>query len=378
MVAIDKSWDLDGDLHALDTVRVQNVRSPKSSLRKSMPHYNMVRNYARLYACVFRMPTKAVESSHKCNGEVMRPASVTEQEVKTTGSEKRRDKFLAVLLRHIKACRIDASEKLLVIGGSWQDVDLLMCAGFKDITLSNFHPELEGDAQPSLQGKVKLLAVDAEQVDLPDGSFDCVFAHEVLHHCRSPHRALCEMLRVASKHVVLLEPNDSLSMRVLTWAGFSFPYEIFSVVYHGYEAGGVRDSCIPNFIYRWDANEVRKTVSSYLAEYVSLVHARPYWDFNIDERELSMRKETRIHAITSIMGAKTFLVALRALQVVLNRIPVLRRQGNKFFCCIEKTEELQPWLTAGDGKIAFNRSFKRRPSECFYPIESQLESRRIS
>jgi len=283
----------------------------------------------------------------------MRPTSVTKQEVKTAGSEKRRDQFLAVLLRYIKTSHIDPHEQLLVIGGSWQDVELLICAGFKNITLSNFRSQLEENVHTNLSARVKLLAIDAEQVDLLDGSFDCVFAHEVLHHCRSPHRALCEMLRVARKHVLVLEPNDSFSMRVLTWAGFSFPYEIFSVVYHGYESGGVRDSCIPNFIYRWSANELRKTVSSYLAEYEFLLHAYPYWDFNVDEQELSMRKETRIHAITSVMGAKTFIAVLRAFQIVFNLIPILRRQGNKFFCCIEKTGDLRPWLTVGDDKIRF-------------------------
>jgi len=292
-------------------------------------------------------------------GECMRSTSVTKQEVRTAGSEKRRDQFLAVLLRHVKTCNIDTNKKLLVIGGSCQDVELLKCAGFNDITLSNFQSELEEEQEPhtDLSAKVKLLAIDAEQIDLPDGSFDCVFAHEVLHHCRSPHRALCEMLRVASRHVVLLEPNDSLSMRALTWAGFSFPFEIFSVVYHEYQAGGVRDSCVPNFIYRWNANEVRKTVSSYLAEYLFQAHAYPYWDFNVDEKELAMRKETRIHAITSIIGAKTFLVVLRTIQKALNAIPVLRRQGNKFFCCIEKTGQLRPWLIAEGSKIAFNPRF---------------------
>ena len=287
----------------------------------------------------------------------MRSTSVTKQGVRTAGSGKRRDQFLAVFLHHLKVCHIDTNEKLLVIGGTWDDAEFLICAGFKDITLSNFQLEPEEDAHSNLSVKVKLLAIDAEQIDLPDGSFDCVFVHEVLHHCRSPHKALCEMLRVARRHVVLLEPNDSLSMRALTWAGFSFPFEIFSVVYHGCEAGGVRDSCVPNFIYRWNANEVRKTVSSFLAEYVFVVHAYPYWDFNVDEKELAMRKETRIHAITSIMGAKTFLVVLRAFQIAFNAIPILRRQGNKFFCCIEKTGQLRPWLIAEGSKIAFNPRF---------------------
>jgi SAM-dependent methyltransferase len=284
----------------------------------------------------------------------MRSTSAVKQAMKIEGSEKSRDQFRAVFLRHLKTGHIDPNEKLLVIGGSWQDAEFLISAGFKDITLSNFQLEVEEDAHSNLSDKVKLLAIDAEQVNLPDGSFDCVFAHEVLHHCRSPHRALCEMLRVARKHVVVLEPNDSFSMRLLTRAGFSFPYEIFSVVHHMRESGGVRDSCIPNFIYRWSANELRKTASSYLAEYEFLTHTYPYWDFNVGEEELSMRKETRIHTITSVVGAKTFLAVLKALQIVLNAIPILRRQGNKFFCCIEKTGRLRPWLSVGDDKIRFN------------------------
>jgi len=275
---------------------------------------------------------------------------------KTRGPGKRRDQFLAVFLGHLKKCHIDTNEKMLVIGGTSEDVELLTAAGFKDITLSNLQTELEegGDRNPGFQPK--RVPIDAEQADVPDGSFDCVFAHEVLHHCRSPHRGLCEMLRVARKHVVMLEPNDSFFMRALTRAGFSFPYELFSVVYHQHEAGGVRNSCVPNFIYRWTANEVRKTVSSYLAEYTSRVHAYPHWDFNVNAEHLSMRRETRIRWITSWMGADFFLGFLRALQAVLNLVPVLRRQGNKFFCCMEKTEELRPWLTAGPAnEVKFNR-----------------------
>src|SRR5258708_17866847 len=194
----------------------------------------------------------------------MSPASVTKQQVDAGDSKKRRDELVAVFLGHIKDGNIDRNEKLPVIGGPWQDVDLLVRAGFKDISLSNFQSHLKEDACSNLSAKVNLLALDAEHIDLPDGSFDCAFAHEVLHHCRSPHRALCEMLRVARKHVVLLEPNDSLSMRALTWAGVSFPYELFSVVYHGHEAGGVRDSVLPNPTSPCNTNTVRKTLSSRL------------------------------------------------------------------------------------------------------------------
>jgi len=278
--------------------------------------------------------------------------------VKTGGYEKSREQFLAVFRRHLASCNIHTDEKVLVIGGNRQDAELLLKVGFRDITLSNLNSELEENAYANLGARLQLLAIDAEQIGMPDGSFDFVFAHEVLHHCRSPHRVLCEMLRVARKHDVFLEPNDSFSMRLLTRTGFSFPYEIFSVVYHGYEAGGVRDSCVPNFIYRWSTNEVRKAVSSYLAEYLFLIHAHSYWDFDVGEEGLSVRKETRIRALTSVFGATTLLAVLRILQVLLNLVPGLRRQGNKFFCCVEKTGQLRPWLTAGEDKVTFNRSFQ--------------------
>jgi SAM-dependent methyltransferase len=289
--------------------------------------------------------------------------SVISRAGRTGGYEKRKDQFMAVFLRHLKSCNIHANETVLVIGGNRQDAELLLNAGFTDVALSNFKSELEGEAYAHLRVKLQLLAIDAEQIGLQDGSFDLVFAHEVLHHCRSPHRALCEMLRVARRHVVLLEPNDSFSMQLLTWTRFSFPYEIFSVVYHKYKAGGVRDSCIPNFIYRWSANEIRKTVSSYLAEYKSVLHAYPYWDFDVGEEGLLVRKETRIHTITSIIGATTLLALLRALEIALNRIPFLRRQGNKFYCCVEKTGQLKPWLTERNDKITFNPAFQSPGSE---------------
>lgn len=312
---------------------------------------------------VFSLIASGLESPRMGGGmafvRTMEKAPIAaKQSVKASGPEKSREKLLAVLRRHLRVCPADGSEKLLVVGGSWRDAEVLLSAGFRDITLSNFRPELEDEGLSSLSARVKRLTLDAEKMDLPDGSYDCVVSHEVLHHCRSPHRALCEMLRVARKRVLFLEPNDSFSMRVLTCAGFSFPYEIFSVVYHGCETGGVRDSCIPNFIYRWDAHEVRKTVSSYLAEYAFVVHAYPHWDFNVNGEHLSLRKETRIDAITSIVGSNRFLALLRVAQIVLNAIPFLRRQGNKFFCCIEKTGELQPWLTAGNGKIKMGSAFQ--------------------
>lgn len=265
-----------------------------------------------------------------------------------------RKEFDKVLRRHVARHRVDLGASTLILGGSQDDVASLRQVGFEDITLSNLEGRFAGsDATNS----VKVIAGDAEDLDLPDGSYDLIFVHAVLHHCRSPHRALCEMLRVARRHVVMLEPNDSSSMRLLVRLGLSFPYEIAAVVSNEYRLGGVRDTNVPNFIYRWDEDEVVKTVSAFLAEYEVSVDAEPYWSFEVDERELAARTQTRIPKLMQAVGPKRLLSILAGTQVVLN-VPPLRAQGNKFFCWISKTKRLKPWLVRSqNGGVKFNRRY---------------------
>jgi SAM-dependent methyltransferase len=268
-----------------------------------------------------------------------------------------RREFLRILASEIEAFRMSPDQSILILGGGLEDEQALRQAGFKNILNSNLPTDLDrldGD-QPN--GAQQHLALDAENLVLPDNSYDLVFASEVLHHCSSPHKALCEMLRVCRKYVIFLEPNDSATMAALVKFNLSFPYEIPAVVDHDYKSGGVRDSHIPNFIYRWNHNEVFKTVSSYIPERTFSVHARPYWELNVTEKALELRKQTRLGAITSVVGAGNFLSLLRFTQSVMNSIPGLRGQGNKFFCCIEKGANLKPWMAYDGDKIVFNRAF---------------------
>ncbi len=217
-------------------------------------------------------------------------------------AKKPRAQFLRVLTSEIAACRISLHQRVLIVGGSVEDEQILRQAGFTDIVNSNLPTDMDRLAVSEAAPATQHVALDAEQLDLPDDSFDLVFASEVLHHCSSPHRALCEMLRVSRRYVLFMEPNDSLAMELLVKMGFSFPYELPAVIDHDYRSGGVRDSHIPNFLYRWNGHEVFKTVSSYIPERIFSVRPYPYWDFSVTEKDLDLRRETRIGRITSVVG----------------------------------------------------------------------------
>lgn len=76
-------------------------------------------------------------------------------------------------------------------------------------------------------------AANAENLPFSSGSFDFVFCKESYHHFPRPMLALYEMLRVSSKGVVLIEPNEGPALeslrfivkRLIKWAllrcGFS-------------------------------------------------------------------------------------------------------------------------------------------------------------
>lgn len=267
----------------------------------------------------------------------------------TEYQDERKRHFMQILASFIQEEAVDPDSIVLVVGASPADFRVLRRVGFHNIILSNIRAEelrnCEGHA----------LMTDLEALAVADESADVVVAVEVLHHCRSPHSALCEMLRVSRKYVVFLEPNESLAMRWLVRLQLSFPYELQAVLSHIDSEGGLRDSGIPNFIYRWNEREVRKTVSAFMPEFNVESLACPYWDFTVREEGLNRRKETRLGLITRAIGGQNFIRLLNRGEQLLNLFPLIRKQGNKFCCVISKSDELQRWLRREGNRVVFAR-----------------------
>ena len=150
---------------------------------------------------------------------------------------------------------INKKSSILIIGASEREYDLFKNLQYENFTLSNFNPD-------TTKYSYKIIHVDATKIDFNDSSFDYVITHACIHHMRKPHLAILEMYRVSKIGTLIIEGNDSWLMRVSAKLRMSEDFEVSSVDKNN-KLGGVEESGIPNYVYRWNERELFKTLSSY-------------------------------------------------------------------------------------------------------------------
>jgi hypothetical protein len=240
--------------------------------------------------------------------------------------------FYAALLKDlVRRGRLDPAAPTLVVAGDSADRDALHAAGFTAVTISNLDARAGNDGLAPYAWR----RLDAEALDLADGAFAQVIEHMGLHHCRSPHRALAEMVRVASGAVLAIENRDSATMRLAGRLGLAGDYELDAVRDGGYAAGGMRNGGTPNHVYRWTEREVAKTVASLEPAYVTPIEY--FYDLRFPEQRVARMRGWRRAAAEA---ARLPLAGLAR---------IAPRQANVFGFLIDKrARRLQPWM-APDG-----------------------------
>jgi SAM-dependent methyltransferase len=202
---------------------------------------------------------------------------------------------------------------VVVVGGGELDRRVLAGHGFENVTLSNLDPD-KGDVE------------DAEALSYADGSFDFGIVSAALHHCRSPHGALLELYRVARVGVLALEARDSALMRLANRIGVAEEYELTVVAAEGFRTGGVANSAVPNYVFRWTEREVEKTIRSAAPER----RHRFVW-FRELELPVSVLEQS---------GKSAWRFARLPLRAL---VAVLPKQANLFAFAVLKGD-LQPWM----------------------------------
>jgi ubiquinone/menaquinone biosynthesis C-methylase UbiE len=244
--------------------------------------------------------------------------------------------YRRVLERLLDARVLNREMSVLVVAGGSADRDAFHALGFDRVTISNVDESVAAEELAPYEWSYQ----DAEALDFPDESFDVTVVSAGLHHCRSPHRALLELYRVARVAAIALESRDSALMRVAVRLGAVDEYELAAVAAHGLRSGGVANTSTPNYVYRWSEREVEKTVASFAP------HARHrirfFREFELPEALVEIDR-----------GARPGLLRL-ASPVVKGITRMLPRQANLFAFAIEKPrlpDDLQPWMKAEEGEL---------------------------
>ena len=253
--------------------------------------------------------------------------------------------YARTIERLIAEGALDRTMSVLVVAGGPADREAFAEAGFRDVTITNLEDAPAGDEYAPFRWE----HADAEALEYADGSFDFAVVSAGLHHCRSPHRALLELYRVARRGLLAIESRDSTLMRAAVKVGLVDEYELTAVVANDFRAGGVRNSSTPNYVYRWTEREVAKTISSYAP------HVR---------HRILFFREFEIPASIVDMRGRTRARALRALRPVVGAFTrVLPNQANLFAFAVIKPrlpEDLQPWMTVREGAAVPNEGWLRR------------------
>ena len=234
------------------------------------------------------------------------------------------------LTKIVQTGRVKLDDKVLVVCGGTTDKEALQAAGFTNVTISNLDERLKGDEFSPYAWSFQ----DAEHLTFENGAFDFVIVHNGLHHCFSPHKALVELLRVARKGVFAVEPRDGLLQRFFVRVGFGQNYEVDSVVKNDMRFGGVANTRIPNFIYRWSEHDVSKTAHCALPWGKPLI--RFFYAMRYNRRRYREMRNPFFRIVASTIGP-----LLSLLQKVFPTI------GNRFGFFIAKPlddSELHPWI----------------------------------
>jgi len=249
--------------------------------------------------------------------------------------------YAKILNKAIKLNLIDKKTSILVVGGGPNDSSTLNEFQFENVIISNLAPHANiTDYHPYQWEKADLNALPYK-----DASFELVIVSAALHHLYSPHKGLGEMLRVAKKAIIVIESSDNLLSKISRRLGLVPEYEIDAILQDG--AGGVENSHIPNYIYRWSKGEIIKTVNTFLPHTQNKFHFFHHY-------EIPIARLKRSKNLVIKMGLPFVYVSKFILKAF------FPRQANEFGILIEKGQKLHPWLIGTPHKPLLNKSYLRK------------------
>ncbi len=254
-----------------------------------------------------------------------------------------KDFYTDTLHRLLEQKLIHRTMNILVLCGGKRDQETLARLGFQHVTISNLDTRMTGNEFAPYAWSFQ----DAENIAFPDGAFDFCLVHDGLHHCASPHRALLEMYRVARIGLLIFEPYDSLTTRLGVRLNFGQDYEAAAVFGNNCTFGGVKNTEVPNYVYRFTERELEKVINT----------NTPWGRHRFVFFHQLVVPWTRFRMLKNKLWLVLLVLALPFLKIFTLLFP---KQGNNFAFAAFKPripEDLHPWITERDGKITVNKAW---------------------
>tara|TARA_B100000674_G_C37937556_1_gene961057 strand:+ start:908 stop:1582 length:675 start_codon:yes stop_codon:yes gene_type:complete len=150
----------------------------------------------------------------------------------------------------------DKNAKILVLGAGTLDKKVFEALEFNNVTYSNIENTTERDLN---------VFENLHDIRINDSKYDYCVAHACIHHSSKPHSAILELYRVSTKGALIIEARDSFISKIACKFKFSEEYEL-SAVKKNITTGGVDNTNIPNYVFRWTEREILKLLKSYKPE----------------------------------------------------------------------------------------------------------------
>jgi ubiquinone/menaquinone biosynthesis C-methylase UbiE len=242
----------------------------------------------------------------------------------------------------------DKNAKILVCGGCTLDRKVFLDLGYKNVIISNLDERMEKEI--ARFAPFKWERQNAEQLSYENNSFDYVITHASIHHSFLPHKFLTEMFRVAGKGIIAIEARDSLLMRLLEKLNIPQTYEHSAVYYNDGKFGGVNNTDIPNYIYRWTEREIQKTICSFYPYTKNKFFFRYGYAFE-GLNELETQNKLLFFVLKIILPFYSIFAK------------IFPKQQNLFAFIVKKgqiPQALHPWLKFENSKVNFDKKWGER------------------
>ena len=152
---------------------------------------------------------------------------------------------------------LQMNSTILIFGGGQMEKEVFNDLKY-DLTFLNIdNHDLYGVKYKTIIGSMQNSKIENEK-------YDYVIANASIHHSSQPHACIIEMLRIAKKGILILEGNDSLITKIACSLNIS---EVFEKSAIEDNKGGVDNTNIPNYIYRWTEKEIHKLINSFDPKY---------------------------------------------------------------------------------------------------------------